>query len=105
MQEMKFLKKELHARLKVRSSKKRKREYGGDEMASKKVVAKVVEEQSKLACPMSSALITPMLESLFKIMDTSSKNKAKVSDQPIEVGEDASSEVEYIGKCGPKLII
>lgn len=46
---MKFSKKELHAGLKARSSKKRKRDDGGDEMVVKRAIEEVIEEQIKLA--------------------------------------------------------
>lgn len=91
---MKFSKKELHVGLKVHSSKKRKRDDSGNEIATKKVIAEVMEEQSKVALPVSSALITPMLEYLFRITKTSPEAEVEASDQHIKVGMDAPPEAE-----------
>lgn len=92
-EEMKFLKKKLHARLKVRSSKKRKRDDSDDEMAIEKVVAKVVEWIESVS-PTSSTRIALMLESIFKITKTSPNVEVEVSNQLVEEGTDASLEAE-----------
>lgn len=105
---MRFSKKELNARLKIRSASKKRKRSGSKEVVTKIAKISTMVKQMESVALIDSTLTTSMLEFLFGIIEIGHETKEGVSEQPIEARGVALSEAKFgghpieEGKVGPK---